>query len=38
MHLPPERREQLQQARQQNLPPAALSIFERYLEVLEDGR
>jgi hypothetical protein len=38
MHLPPERREQLQQARQQNLPPAALSIFERYLEVLEEGR
>ena len=36
MHLPPERREQLKQAREQKLPPAALSIFERYLEVLEN--
>ncbi len=34
MHLPPERREQLQEARKQDLPPGALSIFERYLEVL----
>jgi Domain of unknown function (DUF4175) len=38
MHLPPERREQLRQAYQQNLPPAALSIFERYLEVLENEK
>jgi hypothetical protein len=38
MHLPPERREQLQEARKQNLPPAALSIFERYLEVLGGER
>ena len=38
MHLPPERREQLQEARKQDLPPGALSIFERYLEVLGGER
>jgi len=38
MHLPPERREQLRQAREQNLPPAVLSIFGRYLEVLGEGK
>jgi hypothetical protein len=38
MVLPPERREQLRQARDQNLPPAALKLYEHYLEVLEDQR
>jgi hypothetical protein len=36
IHLPPERREQLRQAREQRLPPGALPVFERYLELLEE--
>ena len=38
MHLPQERREQLREARQQNLPPAALKLYQRYLELLEEDR
>ena len=36
LQLPPERREQLRQAREQRLPAGALQLFERYLEKLED--
>ena len=36
--LPPELREKLVQARQQSLPPGALQIFTRYLELLEEGK
>lgn len=36
LQLPPERREQLRQAREQRLPSGALQLFERYLEKLED--
>lgn len=38
LHLPEERREMLKEARKQNLPPAAQALFERYLELLEDGK
>lgn len=38
MHLPPERREQLRNAREQLHSARAQQLFERYLEVLEDGR
>ncbi|HYE04517.1 MAG TPA: hypothetical protein VEL07_03250 [Planctomycetota bacterium] len=34
MHLPPEARERLQQARDAELPPGALPLFQRYLEEL----
>lgn len=36
LQLPPERREQLKQAREQRLPAGALQLFERYLEKLEE--
>ncbi len=36
LHLPPERREQLRQALEQHLPPQALPLYRRYLELLED--
>ncbi len=36
LQLPPERREQLRQAREQRLPAGALQLFERYLEKLEE--
>ncbi|MEK7414718.1 MAG: hypothetical protein AAB263_15500, partial [Planctomycetota bacterium] len=36
LQLPPERREQLRQAREQRLPAGALQLFERYLERLEE--
>ena len=35
LQLPPELRERLRQAREQPMPPGALPIFERYLELLE---
>ncbi len=35
IELPEVRREQLRQAREQNLAPRALQLYERYLEVLE---
>lgn len=35
MHLPPEARERLRQARQAELPPGALPLYQRYLEELE---
>ena len=38
MSLPQDRREQLREARQQNLPPAALKLYQRYLELLEEDR
>ena len=38
LNLPQERREQLKQAREQALPPGALPVFERYLELLEEKR
>jgi hypothetical protein len=38
LNLPQERREQLKQAREQPLPPGALPVFERYLELLEEKR
>jgi len=36
LHLPPERREQLRQALEQHLPPQALPLYRRYLELLEE--
>ncbi len=36
--LPPELREKLLEAHKQPLPPGALHIFERYLELLEEGK
>jgi hypothetical protein len=36
LQLPPARREQLRQAREQRLPAGALQLFERYLEKLEE--
>ncbi len=36
LQLPPERREQLRQAREQRMPAGALQLFERYLEKLEE--
>jgi hypothetical protein len=38
MHLPQERRDQLREAKQQHLPPAALKLYQRYLELLEGDR
>lgn len=38
MHLPQERRDQLREAAQQHLPPAALRLYQRYLELLEEDR
>jgi hypothetical protein len=38
LHLPPERREQLRNAREQLKSARAQQLFERYLELLEDGR
>jgi hypothetical protein len=35
IELPPESRERLRQAREQPMPPGALPVFERYLELLE---
>lgn len=35
LQLPPELRERLRQAREQPMPPGALPIYERYLELLE---
>lgn len=36
LQLPPERREQLRQAREERLPAGALQLYERYLEKLEE--
>lgn len=36
LHLPPERREQLREAMKQDLPPQAIPLYRRYLELLED--
>jgi hypothetical protein len=36
LDLPEEKREQLKQARQENLAPRAMQLYERYLELLED--
>jgi hypothetical protein len=38
LNLPPARREQLREARQQTLTPRQLQVFARYLELLEDGK
>ena len=38
LELPPAIREQLRQAREQNFTPGQLQIYQRYLELLEDGK
>lgn len=38
LNLPPERREQLREARQQALTPRQLQVYARYLELLEEGK
>ncbi len=38
LDLPEERREQLKQAREQNMAPRALQLYERYLELLEERK
>ncbi len=38
LELPPAMREQLRQAREQHFTPGQLQIYQRYLELLEDGK
>lgn len=38
LELPPAIREQLRQAREQHFTPGQLQIYQRYLELLEDGK
>ncbi len=38
LELPPQIREQLRQAREQHFTPGQLHVYQRYLELLEDGK
>ena len=38
LELPPQIREQIRQAREQHFTPGQLQVYQRYLELLEDGK